>query len=296
MLHLPAICAAPQYVAEELLRMEGFKEIEYVELIDTKTPGAYHIARGKADISMWDLPALIPLLDDNEPVVLLAGVHAGCFELFGNASINGIRDLKGKTIAVSVIGGSEYVLLSSIIAYVGMDPRKDVHWITGSKVRDGMRLFTEGKADAFLAFAPQPQELRAKKIGHVILNTAQDAPWSQYFCCVVAGYRPFVQKNPIATKRAIRAILKGADICAERPEFVAKQLVEHKWETRHQIALEVLKELPYRRWREADPEDSLRFHALRLYEVGMIKTSPNKLIAKGTDWRFLNELKKELKA
>ena len=109
LLHLPAICAAPQYVAEELLRMEGFKEIEYVELIDTKTPGAYHIARGKADISMWDLPALIPLLDDNEPVVLLAGVHAGCFELFGNASINGIRDLKGKTIAVSVIGGSEYV-------------------------------------------------------------------------------------------------------------------------------------------------------------------------------------------
>jgi NitT/TauT family transport system substrate-binding protein len=39
----------------------------------------------------------------------------------------------------------------------------------------------------------------------------------------------------------------------------------------------------------------LRFYALRLYEVGMIKTNPNKLIAQGTDWRFLNELKKELK-
>jgi NitT/TauT family transport system substrate-binding protein len=26
----------------------------------------------------------------------------------------------------------------------------------------------------------------------------------------------------------------------------------------------------------------------------MIKSSPQKLIAQGTDWRFLNELKKEL--
>ena len=60
--------------------------------------------------------------------------------------------------------------------------------------------------------------------------------------------------------------------------------------------LDVLKALPYRRWREANPEDTLRFHANRLHEVGMLKTSPNKLIAQGTDWRFLNELKKELKA
>ena len=30
-------------------------------------------------------------------------------------------------------------------------------------------------------------------------------------------------------------------------------------------------------------------------EVGMIKTSPQKILAQGTDWRFLKELKKELK-
>jgi NitT/TauT family transport system substrate-binding protein len=28
----------------------------------------------------------------------------------------------------------------------------------------------------------------------------------------------------------------------------------------------------------------------------MIKASPAKIIAQGTDWRFLNELKRELKA
>jgi NitT/TauT family transport system substrate-binding protein len=35
---------------------------------------------------------------------------------------------------------------------------------------------------------------------------------------------------------------------------------------------------------------------LRLHEAGLIKSSPNKLIAEGSDWRFLNELKRELKA
>jgi NitT/TauT family transport system substrate-binding protein len=67
------------------------------------------------------------------------------------------------------------------------------------------------------------------------------------------------------------------------------------YEPRYQIGLEVLKSLPYRRWREADPEDTLRFHALRLHEVGMIKSTPQKLIAQNTDWRFLNKLKRELK-
>jgi NitT/TauT family transport system substrate-binding protein len=56
-----------------------------------------------------------------------------------------------------------------------------------------------------------------------------------------------------------------------------------------------LKDLPYGRWRTLDAEDSVRFFALRLHEAGMIKTSPQKIIAQGTDWRFLNEVKKELK-
>ena len=40
----------------------------------------------------------------------------------------------------------------------------------------------------------------------------------------------------------------------------------------------------------------MRFYALRLHEAGMIRRSPNQLIAEGTDWRFLDELKRELKA
>jgi NitT/TauT family transport system substrate-binding protein len=57
-----------------------------------------------------------------------------------------------------------------------------------------------------------------------------------------------------------------------------------------------LNEVPYDKWREYDAEDTIRFYALRLHETGFIKSSPQKIIADGTDWRFLDELKRELKA
>ena len=56
-----------------------------------------------------------------------------------------------------------------------------------------------------------------------------------------------------------------------------------------------MNEIRYALWRDYDPEDAVRFYALRLREAGMIKSNPNSIIAQGTDWRFLNELKRELK-
>jgi NitT/TauT family transport system substrate-binding protein len=294
LVHAPVDCLAPQYLAEELLQTEGFTQIEYVELEKGTGPSA--LAEGRADITQWDALSCFQPIDSGKPIVVLSGLHAGCWELFGNDRIRTIRDLKGKTVAIQGFGAGDHVMLSSMLAYVGLAPQRDVVWLEGSKLSDAMGLFIDGKADAFMAFAPQPQHLRAKKIGHVIVDTAQDPPWSQHFCCMVTARRDFVSEYPVATKRALRAFLKAADICAQDPERAAKFLVTKGYETRYDIGLEVLKKLPYDRWRHANPEDTIRFHALRLYEVGMIKNNPNRLIAQGTDWRFLNELKKELKA
>lgn len=292
--HSPAICLAPQYLAEELLRMDGFAEVEYVKIAG-ETAGTL-VSTGRADISMGDIPGFIPFLDHGKPIAIVAGIHAGCYELIANERVQTVRDLKGKRVGVYALGGGDHVLVSSMLAYIGLDPRKDINWIAGAELSDAMRFFVQGQVDAFLGFAPEPQELRAKRIGHVIINTAQDRPWSQYFCCGVLANKEFVAKYPIATKRTLRALLKAADICAADPERVARFLVSKEYEPRFEMGLEVLKSLPYSRWRSANPEDTLRFHALRLHEVGMIKTSPSKLIAQGTDWRILNELKKELKA
>jgi NitT/TauT family transport system substrate-binding protein len=179
-------------------------------------------------------------------------------------------------------------------AHIGLDPHKDIDWVVPPSGTP-KQLFIDGEVDAYLAFAPEPQELRARKVGRVIINTATDKPWSQYFCCTVYASRDFVRAYPIATKRAVRAILKATNICAAEPKKVAQRLVDTGYTPRYDYAVEALTEIPYV-WREFDPEDSMRFFALRLYEVGMIKSTPQQIIAEGADWRFLNELKRELKA
>lgn len=148
------------------------------------------------------------------------------------------------------------------------------------------------KIDAYLGFPPEPQELRAKRIGHVVVNSAVDRPWSQYFCCMVAGNREFIRQHPNATKRRLHAFLKATDVCAREPARVARYLVDQGY-TKHDEYL--LQEIPFDKWREYDSEDTVRFYALRLHEIGLMKSTPQKLIAQGTDWRFLNELKRELK-
>jgi len=158
-----------------------------------------------------------------------------------------------------------------------------------------VQLLAEGKIDAFLALPPVPQELRAKKIGHVVLSMATDRPWSQYFCCLVVAHKNFVRKHPVAAKRAVRAILKADQICALEPERVARSIVDRGFTKSYEYALQTMRDVPYGRWRQYDPEDAVRFYALRLHEGGVIKSTPQKILSQGTDWRFLNELKKELK-
>jgi NitT/TauT family transport system substrate-binding protein len=288
----PGICNAPLYIAEELLRAEGFTDIHYVE----EPAGATEpLARGKVDLDTNYASNFVRAIDAGEPITLLAGVMVGCFELFANEGVRSIADLKGKSVGVQALGSTNPALLTLMAAQVGLDPVKDIHWVTDPSVKPIER-FVEGKIDAFLGFPPEPQDLRARHVGHVIVNTAIDRPWSQYFCCLLGGNREFVRNYPVATKRVLRAILKAADLCASQPDRAARQLVDRGFTPRYDYAFRTLGELPYDKWREYDAEDTVRFYALRLRETGFIKSSPQKIIAENTDWRFLDEIKRELKA
>jgi NitT/TauT family transport system substrate-binding protein len=234
-------------------------------------------------------------LDEGARISVLAGIHVGCFELIATDRVGKISDLKGKTVAVLAIGSAQHIFLSSMATQVGLDPRRDINWATSS-ADTAKQLLAEGKIDAFLGFPPDPQELRARNIGHVVVNSAVDRPWSQYFCCMAVANREFARQHPVATKRALRALLKATDLCLSEPERAANAYLSHGFSTRREHALQAVKDIPYGGWRDYDPEDTLRFYALRLHEAGLVKSGPNKMIAEGADWRFLNELKGELRA
>jgi NitT/TauT family transport system substrate-binding protein len=287
------ICIAPQFVAEELLRSEGFTDVQYVRDEPTGSLPNPLLASGGVDINtQFSAPSIIRI-EAGDPVVFLGGLHVGCFELFGTERIVAVRDLKGKRVAIPALGSPSHVFLASIAAHVGLDPSRDINFVTYPAAQS-VQLLAAGKIDALLNFPPIPQELRAKKIGHEILNSSVDRPWSQYFCCMISGNREFVRKHPVATKRAMRALLKAVDVCVTTPERAARIVADrgHPYD----YSLQAIREIPYAKWRDYDPEDAVRFYALRLRDAGMIKSSPNKILADGADWRFWNELKRELKS
>jgi NitT/TauT family transport system substrate-binding protein len=293
-----SVCLAPQYVAEELLRAEGFRDVQYVDpkpgVAFAGMPGAKAMGAGLVDIQMNFAAPLVVAVEEGTPIVLLGGIHVGCFELIGTERVKSLKDLKGKSVAIPNQGSAQHIFLASILTQIGLDPRQDIRWDTHPP-ETAKRLLAEGRIDAFLGFPPDPQELRAKRIGHVLLNSAVDRPWSQYFCCIAAANREFVREHPVATKRALRAIVKASQLCALEPDRVASTFLT-LWQTeRAQDVRQAATEIPYGRWRDYNAEETVRFYALRLHEAGMVKSSPQKLIAQGTDWRFLNDLKKELK-
>jgi NitT/TauT family transport system substrate-binding protein len=250
------------------------------------------VARGDCHFANTFAGTLVSYMDNGLPIIGLAGVHSGCYELFAHEPVRTISQLRGKRVAIQDLNSDGYYYLAIMAAHVGFDPKTDFDWVTSAS--NPMELFAERKADAFLAFPPEPQELRDRNIGRVIISTIQDRPWSQYLCCVLFSSKEFVRNHPIATKRYLRAVLKSADYCADQPEKAAQRLVEAG--SRYEYALQTLTEIQYREWRNYDPEDTMRFYALLLHEAGMIESSPNQILAEGTDWRFLNELKRELKA
>jgi NitT/TauT family transport system substrate-binding protein len=296
LLKVPSICQAPVYVAEELLRAEGFTDISYVDggVLGAGPLSVQLLSDGGADMAVAFVASLVIALDRGANLSVLGGVHVGCFELFCSPRVRSIKDLKGKTVSVFANESAQHVFLASIAASVGLDPQRDIQWAF-HPAAEGKRLLAEGSIDGYLGFPPDPQELRDKKIGRLLLSSTVDKPWSQYSCCMPTANRDWARKHPIATKRVLRAILKGAELCATDPDLGVRAFLAKGYKANPEYARQALRELPYARWREYNPEETLRFYALRLREAGMVKNAPQKVMSQGTDWRPLEQLKREMK-
>jgi NitT/TauT family transport system substrate-binding protein len=110
----PSICQDPKSVAEELLHSEGFTEVHYLQKAGT-ADSETALASGEADLNALFAAPLLLRLEAGDPIVILAGLHIGCFELFGTHEVRTIRDLKGRTVAVPALDSARYVFLASMV-------------------------------------------------------------------------------------------------------------------------------------------------------------------------------------
>ncbi|CAH2395781.1 ABC transporter substrate-binding protein [Mesorhizobium ventifaucium] len=284
-----AACLAPLSLAEELLHEEGFTDVRYVP---SSMTAAAMVPDGVVDLDMQSWSDYLPLVDAGRPLTVLAGIQVGCMELRANDSIRSVADLRGKRVGVNAIGATDHMLVSMMAAYVGLKPASDINWVVNPTATQA-ELFTSGEVDAFIGFPPEPKKPCPRDVGHVIVNITNDRPWSNYFCCMAVANTDFIRSNPLATKRALRALLKATDICHQQPERAAQWMADVGFS--HECAMMTMKDTRYDLWREYDPEDTVRFFALRLNELGMIKKTPNEVISGFTDWHFFREIKRELK-
>ena len=161
------------------------------------------LARGDIDFSIDFATAFVIPIDAGAPIKVISGVHVGCYELFVREGIRSIKELKGRKVGCSADQTS--------YPRVFVSAHND-HISASIRARSNGSLATpsfspNGKVDAFLAFPPEGQDLRARKVGYVALDSSRDRPWSQYYCCMLAANAGYAAKHPVATKRVIRAIL-----------------------------------------------------------------------------------------
>ena len=119
---------APQYIAEALLRAEGFTEIRYVRTAGGLTVPQM-VGRGEIDFASTFAGTLVYNLDAGVPVTVLAGLHSGCFELFAHGPIQSIGDLKGRNVGIQSLSSSAHLYMAIMAAQVGLDPHEDLEWI-----------------------------------------------------------------------------------------------------------------------------------------------------------------------
>ena len=298
----PSACDPPAALAKQFLLEEGFTDIQYVRVPATTTEW---LTKDLADFSSGYGNLIASAVDVGLPYLALAGVHPGCLQLFARPGISTIRDLRGKTIAVNTKNASDlfYGFFSILLAYIGMDPRTDVNFIEiGPDIPALRDAFVDGRSEAFIASAANGPQLRRnpKNPGTVILDTTMDKPWSQYYCCQLVANRDWARRNPVATKRVTRAVLRAADLVTKDRPSAAHQYVAGGFfsttpaATDEEIVNEVIRDLSYD-WRELDPEETLRFFAVRLADAKLVKSTSQQIIAQGSDFAYMRQLRSELK-
>ncbi len=268
------------------------------------------VLRGDADIGVSFANTFVGFVDAGQPIVALGGIHPGCAQVWARPGIDTISDLKGKTVALQTklntfnnktSPSTVYSFFVSLLARVGIEPAA-VNFVELGAAANPRDAFMEGKSDAYLAQAEQGTLLQAdpKNPGKLILDTTMDKPWSQVDCCLLVANREWLKANPVAAKRATRAILRSADaVTKDRRSApgaaIATGLFSSSPGITEAVVADTIKDLSFD-WRDYDPEETVRFFALQLSDAKLIGKTPQEIISAGTDFAYFRQLRRELKA
>lgn len=284
-------CDHPIMAAEPFLQQEGFTRVEIL-------PG-FQLASGRVDIDVAFIGfTLALLLEGGEHPVVFAPLHPGCAEIWAQPGINSLQDLKGRTIVVTskTLANTAYAYTAIALKHAGVNPGQ-VNWVVQADANP-TALFLEGKNDALFAAqaATAPLHANPANRGHVIHSQLMDRPWSTLACCVLAAKQDWYRANPVAAKRAVRAILRAADVQTPNRTEAVKRVTDRGLfggPANFNNVLFAASMVPAN-WRDLDTERSIRFYGQLLADVGLLKVSVDDMV-RTFDPRILEDMRAELR-
>jgi NitT/TauT family transport system substrate-binding protein len=273
---------------------EGFDEVRPV-VSETGYVLIDEVAAGSIDLAYMFIPELVHAIDHDVPIVILGPAHSACNKVVAADYVADLADLRGRRVGIAplrVPQPGDFAFATSVLQRIGITPPTEVELVP---VKRNDMLTVLGKdVDALFTFSPVSFSVLDSGQGHVIFDSSTDDPWSRQLCCALFAPRQFVEANPGATRKAVRAVLRALNRGASDPAAMSEAMVAKSWVVTEDYASRAVAELSFGAWRTHDLADSMRFYGLSLHEAGLISSTPEEIIQRGTDLAFFNELKEEL--
>lgn len=229
--HVGAVCEAPLFVAYE----KGFFKEKGINVVLYRIPDDADkkviLATGKVDVTDGVLQTWLKALESGIDMKFTGGTHTGCLSIIAlpNSSINSVKDLKGKNVAVSgAIGGGTMNYAYRALIKAGLNPAKDVTW----KAYPSAQLITalqKGEVDAAVGGDTLNYTWKDQGQAKIIASMAKDPGFSDEICCLIAFNSNFIAKHPDEAKSITEAINKATLWVKQNPEEAARIMVDKKY-------------------------------------------------------------------
>jgi ABC-type nitrate/sulfonate/bicarbonate transport system substrate-binding protein len=195
-------------VTMPLAHKRGFLKEEGLDAQLVRVSGTAAMAtlvNGEADYFTVTITA-VPAAIHGLPVKVVACFLIGSsFTLVARPEFKSVKELKGKTIAVSQVGGSPDQNARLILQYFGLDPEKDVKFLRGGTSEAFLARLKQGLADA--TAVPVPFDFHGQKMGLTVLARAYELFSSPSGGLVTTTKK--IKERPDEIKRVIKAGIKA---------------------------------------------------------------------------------------
>lgn len=227
-----ALCHAPLQIAMELgyLDDEGIKW-ERVDFSGSDIQAA--LGSGAIDCGFGLVGKFVQPIENGLNMVVTSGMHTGCTKILvkEDSGITSIKDLKGKTVGVSSLAGSEALTTKRALSAAGVDISADageVDFVVYANADQPVALLN-GAVDAIATPDPVASTAVEEYGFKVLLDTATTEPYASEYCCISFISSEVAEEHPEIAAAFTRAVLKGSAYVAANPDETAKIQIEAEY-------------------------------------------------------------------